>query len=174
MRRWLSVPSCIMRYMMKQKLFSWGDDFTIKNEAGEPVYFVDGRAFSIGEKLSFQDMQKNELAFIRQRLLSWGPTYEITRNDELAAVVKKHLFTLFRCKFTVDVPGPDDLEAQGSFLDMEYTFSRAGETIAEVSKRWFSFTDTYGVDISEGQDDVLILASTVVIDMVCHSDRKHG
>jgi len=57
---------------------------------------------------------------------------------------------------------------------MEYTFSRAGETIAEVSKRWFSFTDTYGVDISEGQDDVLILASTVVIDMVCHSDRKHG
>ena len=162
----------VMRYMMKQKLFSWGDDFTIKNEVGEPVYFVDGRAFSIGEKLSFQDMQKNELAFIRQRLLSWGPTYEITRNGELAAVVKKHLFTLFRCKFTVDVPGPDDLEAQGSFLDMEYTFSRAGETVAEVSKRWFSFTDTYGVDIREGQDDVLILASTVVIDMVCHSDRK--
>lgn len=161
-----------MRYMMKQKLFSWGDDFTINNEAGEPVFFVDGRAFSIGDKLSFQDMQKNELAFIRQRLLSWGPTYEITRNGVLAAVVKKHLFTLVRCKFTVDVPGPDDLEAQGSFLDMEYTFNRAGETVAEVSKRWFSFSDTYGVDIREGQDDVLILASTVVIDMVCHSDRK--
>lgn len=170
--RWPSVPSFIMRYMMKQKLFSWGDDFTIKNEAGEPVFFVDGRAFSIGDKLSFQDMQKNELAFIRQKLLSWGPTYEITRNGVLAAVVKKHLFTLFRCKFTVDVPGPDDLEAQGSFLDMEYTFNRAGETVAEVSKRWFSFTDTYGVDIREGEDDVLILASTVVIDMVCHSDRK--
>ena len=74
MRRWPSVPSFVMRYMMKQKLFSWGDDFTIKNEAGEPVFFVDGRAFSIGEKLSFHDMQKNELAFIRQRLLSWGPT----------------------------------------------------------------------------------------------------
>src|ERR1035437_831475 len=52
-------------------------------------------------------------AFIRQKLLAWGPTYEITRNGALAAVVKKHLFTLFRCKFTVDVPGPDDLEAEG-------------------------------------------------------------
>ena len=72
----------------------------------------------------------------------------------------------------MDVPGPDDLEAQGSFLDMEYTFNRAGETVAEVSKRWFSFTDTYGVNICECQDDVLILASTVVIDMVCHSDGK--
>ncbi len=157
---------------MKQKLFSWGDDFTIKNESGEDIFFVDGRAFSIGNKLSFQDMKKHELAFIRQKLLSWGPTYEITRNGELAAVVKKHLFALLRCSFTVDVPGPDDLEAQGSFLDMEYTFTRADQVVAEVSKRWFSFTDTYGVDIREGEDDVLILARTVVINMVCHGDQK--
>ena len=163
-----------MRYLMKQKWLCWGDDFTIKNEAGENVFFVDGKAFSIGNKLSFQDMRKNELAFIRQKLLSWGPTYEITRNGELAAVVKKHLFTFLRCKFTVDVPGPDDLEAQGNLLDMEYTFTRAGQIVAEVSKRWFSFTDTYGVDIREGEDDVLILASTVVIDMVCHPDPKSG
>ncbi len=161
-----------MRYVMKQKLFCWGDDFAIKNEAGEEVFFVDGRAFSLGDKLSFQNMQRNELAFIRQKLLSWGPTYQITRGGELAAVVKKHLFTLFRCKFTVDVPGPDDLEAQGSFLDMEYTFTRGGQLVAEVSKRWFAWADTYGVDIREGEDDVLILASTVVIDMVCHADNK--
>jgi uncharacterized protein YxjI len=161
-----------MRYMMKQKLFCWGDDFRIKNDTGADAFFVDGRAFSIGNKLSFQDLNGNELAFIRQKLLSWGPTYEITRGDELLAVVKKQLFTFFRCKFTVDVPGPDDLEAQGSFLDMEYTFDRGGRTVAEVSKRWFSWSDTYGVDIAAGEDDVLILASTVVIDMVCHADDK--
>jgi uncharacterized protein YxjI len=161
-----------MRYMMKQKLFAWGEDFVIKNQAGEDSFFVDGRAFSFGDKLSFQDMQRNELAFIRQKLLAWGPTYEITRNGALAAVVKKHLFTLFRCKFTVDVPGPEDLEAQGSFLDLEYTFTRAGQAVAEVSKRWFSWTDTYGVDVRSGEDDVLILASTVVIDMVCHANQK--
>jgi hypothetical protein len=37
---------------------------------------------------------------------------------------------------------------------------------------YFSWTDTYGVEIADGDDDVLILASTVVIDMVCHEDRK--
>jgi uncharacterized protein YxjI len=160
-----------MRYVMKQKLFAWGDDFRIQNAAGQDVFFVDGRAFSIGNKLSFQDLNGHELAFIRQKLLSWGPTYEITRGNELLAVVKKQLFTLFRCKFTVDVPGPDDLEAQGSFLDMEYQFERGGRTVAEVSKRWFSWSDTYGVDIRDGEDDVLILASTVVIDMICHDDQ---
>ncbi|MCX6905148.1 MAG: LURP-one-related family protein [Verrucomicrobia bacterium] len=157
---------------MKQKLFAWGDDFAIKTEAGEEVFFVDGKAFSLGDKLSFQDMQGHELVFIRQKLLAWGPTYELHRGGELAAVVKKHLFTMFRCRFTVDVPGPDDLEAVGSFMDREYTFTRGGAKVATVSKRWFSWTDTYGVDIAEGEDDVLILASTVVIDMICHGDRK--
>lgn len=161
-----------MRYLMKQKLFCFGDDFAIKNEAGEDAFFVDGKAFSFGDKLSFQDLAGNELAFIRQKLLAWGPTYEIYRDGELAAVVKKQLFTLFRCKFTVDVPGPDDLEAKGSFLDQEYTFTRGNQTVAEVSKRWFSWSDTYGVDIADGEDDVLILASTVVIDMVCHDEHK--
>ena len=162
-----------MRYMMKQKLFSWGDDFRIQNEAGQDTFFVDGRAFSLGNKLSFEDMAGNELAFIQQKLLSWGPTYEIYRSGQLAAIVKKHLFTFFNCRFTVDVPGPDDLEAQGSFTDMEYTFARGNQTVAQVSKKWFSWSDTYGVDIADGQDDILILASTVVIDMVCHADNKN-
>jgi uncharacterized protein YxjI len=163
-----------MRYVLKQKFWSWGDDFRIQDADGQDVFFVDGRAFSWGDKLSFQDMQRNELAFIRQKLLAWGPTYEIEVHDRLVAVVKKKLFTLLRCKFTVDVPGPDDLEAQGSFLDHEYSFERQGREVAQVSKRWFSWTDTYGVDIVSSEDDVLILATAVVIDMVCHQESKRN
>jgi uncharacterized protein YxjI len=161
-----------MRYVMKQKFFALGDDFTIKTAGGEDAFFVDGKVFTLGDKLSFQDMAGRELVFIRQKLLSWGPTYELHRAGEICAVIKKHLFTLFRCRFTVDVPGPDDLEAEGSFLDQEYTFTRGGREVAVVSRKWFSWSDTYGVDIAEGEDDVLILASAVVIDMVCHQDRR--
>jgi uncharacterized protein YxjI len=74
----------------------------------------------------------------------------------------------------VDVPGPDDLEAKGNFSDHDYRFTRHGATVAEVSKKWFSLRDTYGVDITEGEDDVLILTSTVVIDMVCHADKDRN
>lgn len=162
-----------MRYLMRQKFLSWGDDFTIQDETGEDIFYVDGKAFSLGDQLSFRDMQGNELAVIRQRLLAWGPTYEIYREGELQALVKKALFTLFQCRFSVDVPGPDDLEATGSFTDHEYEFQRGGKTVAVVSKQWFSWTDTYGLDIADGEDDVLILAATVVIDMACHGDRKH-
>jgi uncharacterized protein YxjI len=161
-----------MRYVMKQKLLAWGDDFTIKTEDGRDAFFVDGKAFSFGEKLAFKDMQGNELVFIREKVLSWGPTYELYRSGALFAVVKKKLMTLFHHRFTIDVPGPNDLEAKGNFFDLEYTFIRGDREVATVSKRFFAFGDTYGVDIADGEDDVLILASAVVIDMVCHDDKR--
>ena len=115
-----SVPKIGGWKIVKYSAHSWGDDFYIRDDQGRDVFFVDGRAFSIGEKLSFQDMAGIEQAFISQKLLSWGPTYEIYRGSQLAAVVKKSLFTFFHCKFTVDVPDPDDLEAEGNFLDQRH------------------------------------------------------
>jgi len=164
-----------MRYIMKQKLFSFGDDFFVKDDAGRDVYFVDGKAFSFGDQLSFQDLEHHELAFIKQRVFSWGKTYEIVRDGQVAAVVKKHLFALFHHRFTVDVPGPDDLEAEGNFTDHEYTFRRGTRTVATVSKQWFSWTDTYGVEVGPEEDPVLILASAVVVDQACHPDdgKRH-
>ena len=103
-----------MRYLMRQKFLSWGDDFTIQDESGQDVFFVDGKVFSLGNQLSFQDMQGNELAFIRQKLLAWGPTYEIHSQGQLRAIVKKAVFTLFHCSFSVNVPGPGDLEARAT------------------------------------------------------------
>jgi len=82
----------------------------------------------------------------------------------------KELFALLHHRFTVDVPGPDDLEAKGDFLDHEYVFTRGGREVARVSKRWFALADTYGVEIADGEDDVLILASAVVVDQACHRD----
>ncbi|MEO6181920.1 MAG: LURP-one-related family protein, partial [Verrucomicrobiota bacterium] len=46
----------------------WGNDFHIKNDSGTDAFFVDGHAFGPGNKLSFQDLNGNELAFIRQKI----------------------------------------------------------------------------------------------------------
>jgi uncharacterized protein YxjI len=161
-----------MRYVMRQKLLSLADNFTIKNEQEQGVFLVKGKLFSFGDKLSFQDLAGNELVFIDQRLLNWSPTYELWKQEELLAVVKRELFSFIHHRFTVDVPGPNDLEAEGDFLDHEYTITRGGSVVATVSKRWFSWTDTYGIEVADGQDDVLLLATAVVVDMVCHDDGK--
>jgi uncharacterized protein YxjI len=158
---------------MRQKILAFGDDYTIRDEAGNDVYFVDGKVFTIGQKLSFQDMSGNELAFIRQRLLSWGPTYEVYVAGEMIAEVKKELFTFFKCRFTVDVPGPNDLEATGNFLDYEYEFTRGDNVVARVSKAWFAWSDTYGIEVVDPADALVILTATVVIDAVCHQEQRN-
>jgi uncharacterized protein YxjI len=157
-----------MRYVMKQKLLSWGEDFSIKDETGRECFYVDGKVFSLGDKLAFLDMQGTELARIEQKLLSFKKTYNIVRNGRNVATVTKKVFTFFRDAFDVEDEAAGDLDAQGDFLDREYRFTRDGRTVATVSKHFFAWTDTYGVDIVEGEDDVLILACVVVIDMCCH------
>jgi uncharacterized protein YxjI len=162
-----------MKFVMKEKWFALGNDFDIMDENGAKAFHVDGRALSFGDKLSFQDSQGHELAFIRQRLLAWGPTYEVLREGKIVATLRKKIFTLFRCKFDVDVPGPNDLEAKGNFFDHEYEFLLQGSPVAHVSKRWFSWTDTYGIEVSSPQDPVLILAYAVIIDLICHEENNH-
>jgi len=157
---------------MKQKWLSWGTDYAVMDEAGNEAFYIDGRAFAFGNQLSVESPRGTEVAFISQKLLSWGPTYEITRGGSLAAVVKKKLFTFFRCQFEVDVPGPDDLLAEGDFLDFEYAFTRSDRPVAHVSKRFFSWTDTYGIEVLPREDDALIVASAVVIDLCCHQNKS--
>jgi uncharacterized protein YxjI len=156
---------------MRQKLLSLGSDYVIEDDQGRERFRVDGKAFSFGDKLSFQDMSGEERAFIREKHLSWGPTYDIEVDGRTAATVKKSLFSLIHCRFSVDVPGPDDLEARGSFLDYEYEITHVGDghLAAVVSRKWFALADSYGIDIAGDEDDVLILATTVVIDLCCHS-----
>jgi uncharacterized protein YxjI len=161
-----------MRYVMRERLLSWGDDFYVRDADGREVFFVDGKAFSIGDQLSFKDMAGTELAFIKQKVLALARTYEIHRGGTLAAVVRKKLFGLMHHRFSIDVPGPDDLEATGNFMDHEYVFRRGEKVVATVSKKWLSLTDTYGIDVAAGEDDVLILAAAVVVDQACHPDDE--
>ncbi|HUB27883.1 MAG TPA: LURP-one-related family protein [Tepidisphaeraceae bacterium] len=158
---------------MRQKLLTLNADYTVKDATGRDVFFIAGKTFTTHDQMAFQDMQGNELCVIRKKLLQWGPTYEIYHAGQLEAVVKESLFTLLGHRFTVDDQfGPDDLEVKGNFTDHQYAFTRGGQTVASVSESWFTIADTYGVDIADGQDDVLILACTVVIDR-CEQAARH-
>ena len=157
---------------MRQKFWSWGDDFTIKDENEQDVFLVDGAAFSWGDNLSFQDMNGNQLAYISQTIFTLMPKYEIFRGGEKFAEVIKE-FSWFNSSFTLDVPGPNDYSITGSFWQHEYQFERQGRTVAQVSKSYFSWTDTYGIDVIDGEDILAILATCVVIDLVCHDEKNN-
>ena len=160
-----------MRYIIREKFFHIGEDSTILNEAGQPVFEVDGKVLSLHDRLIVRDMAGNEVVTIHRRLLALRPTYEISRGGDTLATFRKRFFSPFVDRFTVDIPGPDDLEMTGSLFEHEYTISRGGQVVAAVSRRWFSLTDTYGVDIAPGQDDPLILACVLALDLAEDRER---
>jgi uncharacterized protein YxjI len=152
-------------YLIREKIFDLGDDFDITDESGRLVYHVDGKVLSVRDRLIIEDPSGREVASVHRQLIALRRTYTITIGGEEAAEVRKNLFTPFRDKYTIDIPGPQDLEMRGDLLDHEYTIERDGREVATVSKRWFSIRDTYAVKVNEGEEDLLILAAVLALDL---------
>ena len=158
-------------YLIRERLFRLGEDSDITDEHGRPVLEVDGKVLSLRNRLVVRDPEGREVAQVQRKLIAMRPTYEISIAGHHAAEVRKRLFTPFGDRFTIDVPGPDDLEMTGDLLDHEFTIRRGGQTVATVSKRWFSVRDTYAVDIAADQDDLLLLASVLALDLAEDQER---
>lgn len=162
------------RYRMRQRLVSIGEDFTIEDERGQPVYHVDGKVLRIRETFVITDTAGNEVATIREKKLALRDSMTILRGGNTIATIRKAWLTPFRDKFEIDVNGGQDMIAQGDILDLEYTIKRGGTPVAQISKQWFTFRDTYGIEIAPGEDDGLVLAVAVAIDEMVHDpDEGH-
>ncbi|MEV6631812.1 LURP-one-related family protein [Actinoplanes sp. NPDC051470] len=158
--------------VIREKFFSIGDDFDVLDENGQKVYRVDGKVLSVRNKVVIEDPAGNELATVHRHLVAMRPTYEIRIGGEKAAEVRKKLFTPFRDRFTIDVPGPDDLEMKGDLLDHEYVIERGGAEVAAVSKRWLTIRDTYAVQVTPGEDPLLIIGSVLALDVALERQEK--
>lgn len=111
------------------------------------------------------------MAFISQKILSFRPRYRIYIDGNLFAEVNKE-FSWFSKKFLLDVPGPNDYSIDGSFWKHDYTFTRRSRAVATVSKDFWGWTDSYGVEVEEGEDVVSILCACIVIDQVLADDSN--
>jgi uncharacterized protein YxjI len=160
-------------YLIRERFFRLGEDSDITDEQGRPVLHVDGKVLSLRNRLVLRDPAGREVAQVHRKLVALRPTYEVSIGGQEAAEIRKHFFTPFGDRFTIDVPGPDDLEMTGDLFDHEFSIKRGGQTVATVSKRWFSMRDTYAVDVAPGQDDLLILASVLALDLAQDQERDH-
>jgi uncharacterized protein YxjI len=161
-----------VRYQMRQRMISVGDDYEIENERGERVYKLDGKALRVRKTILFKDMDGRELVKIQERMLHIKDSMEIEGPDgNRIAMVKKALITPLRERWIIKIEGDQDLDVHGNIVDHEYQIERDGTKVAEVSKRWFRVRDTYGVEVAPGENDVLILASTAVLDTMAHPAR---
>jgi len=162
----------VTRYQMRQRMISIGDDYVIENDRGERVFRLDGKALRVRKTIVFEDIDGRELCKIQERMLRVKDSMEIEdAGGRRMALVQKAMIDPVRERWTVNVEGGPDLRVQGNIVDHEYTIERDGQRVAEVSKRWFRVRDTYGVEVAPGENDILIVAATAVIDTMAHPAR---
>jgi uncharacterized protein YxjI len=160
-------------YVIRERMFRMGEDSDITDQAGQPVLHVDGKVMSLHNRLILRDPAGREAGQVHRKLAALRPTYEITIDGKDVAEVRKHLFTAFGDRFTIDVHGAGEMEIDGDLLSHEFTIERDGQTVATVSKRWLSVADSYTVDVAPGEDHVLILASVLALDLALDAEHDH-
>ena len=156
-------------YVIREKFFGFGQDSDITDEHGRPVLRVDGKV--LRDRLQLRDLDGRTVAGVRRKVVALRPTYEIEIDGREAATVRKKLFTPFVDRYTVDIPGPDDLELVGDLFDHDFTVRRGGDVVATVSKAYLTLRDTYAVDVATGEDDLLILAAVLALDLAEDRER---
>ena len=151
-----------MKLYIKEKVFSWGDKFTVKDAYGEDKYIVEGEVFTFGKKLHVYDRSGREVAFIKQEVWSFLPRYYVFCGDRQIAEIKKE-FTFLFPRYTIDGLG---WEIDGSFMAHDYQITKQGRKIVTISKEWMTWGDSYELDISDPADEIVALAVVITIDCV--------
>ena len=159
-----------MKLYMKEKVFSWNERFTIKDENGWDKYFVEGEFLSLGKKLHLMNISGEEVAFIQQRLLTLMPRFSVSVAGREIAEIRKE-FTFFFQRYIIDGLG---WEVDGSVLEHRYEIRKNGRLIVRIDKEWFTWGDSYVLEIADPADEILALAVVLTIDCVAEAGNRNG
>jgi uncharacterized protein YxjI len=151
-------------YLMSRK-WALTDRFAITDESGMPQFEVQGR-FAFSKRLSIRDSAGAEVALIsRPGLLT---RYEILVGSQLATVRPRGFLGQ---RFEID-SAAGRLEARGNFSGRQYSVTRGGMQAAAVTQLR-TLRERFAVEITDGEDPVLMLAVVLVIEII-RDDRRRS
>ena len=149
-----------MKLLFKQRFFSWFDSYDIYDEAGNVVYTVKGQ-ISWGHLLRIYDSNGNELGYIKEKVFTWQPKFEMYLGDTYIGNIKKE-FTFFTPKYDIDCNG---WHVEGDWVEWNYTIvNDFNQCVANVSKEIWNWTDTYAIDVGDPKDAIYALMLVLAID----------
>lgn len=147
---------------IKQKVFSLSGKFTVKDQQENDKYYVEGSFMQVPKTFSIMNTARHEVALITKKVFSLLPKFFVEVNGKEVLTIKKE-FSFFKARYTIDAAG---IEVQGNWWDMNFQILQQGQIVGEVSKEWFTWGDSYKVEIIDEEMETIIIALVVAIDCV--------
>jgi uncharacterized protein YxjI len=153
-----------MRYLVRDRLLGFGDDYWIEDEHGDKQFLVDGKALRLRDTFELKDPDGRVLIDIREKMLALRDTMLIERDGEALATIRRKRLSLLRNHYRVTLVDGTELDVSGKILDREFAVEYDGELLAVISRRVLHLRDTYCVDvIREDADPALLIAVAVCV-----------
>ncbi|CAL9502940.1 LURP-one-related/scramblase family protein [Streptomyces sp. enrichment culture] len=162
-----------MRFLVRDRLLGFGDDYWIEDDSGDKVFLVDGKAMRLRDTFELKDAQGRVLIDIRQKMLALRDTMVIERDGGPLATIRRKRLSLLRNHFRVTLADGTALDVSGKIVDREFVVEYDGELLAVISRRWLHVRDTYGVDVvREDADPALLIAVAVCVIHLAEKERE--
>lgn len=159
-----------MKFYIKQQPFSWRERFYIRDEFERDILAAESELFSLGAKLHIFDTAGKEIGLIHQQQLSWRPRYRVELNGRLAGQVVRR-FALIGSRYDFDGPG---WLAEGSFGSHEFVVYDKERTVMTVRKAWFTWGDSYELEIASKEDILPAICLLLAIDLSIAAENHAG
>ncbi|MFG3656583.1 LURP-one-related/scramblase family protein [Streptomyces sp. NPDC047706] len=162
-----------MRFLVRERLLGFGDDYWIEDDRGDKAYLVDGKAMRLRDTFELKDTQGKVLADIRQKMFALRDTMLIERDGEPLARIRRKRLSLLRNHYKVVLVDGTELDVSGKILDREFAVEYDGELLAVISRRFLHVRETYGVDVvRDDADPALLIAVTVCVIHLADKERE--
>ncbi|MFJ5260735.1 LURP-one-related/scramblase family protein [Streptomyces sp. NPDC088387] len=153
-----------MRFLVRERLLGFGDDYWIEDDRGNKAFLVDGKAMRLRDTFELKDTQGRVLIHIREKMFALRDTMLIERGGEPLARIRRKRLSLLRNHYRVSLVDGTDLDVSGKILDREFAVEYDGELLAVISRRFLHIRETYGVDVvREDTDPALLIAVAVCV-----------
>ncbi|OIJ98919.1 LURP-one-related/scramblase family protein [Streptomyces colonosanans] len=164
-----------MRFLVRDRLLGFGDDYWIEDQHGNKVFLVDGKAMRLRDTFEIKDRRGRVLIHIHQKMFALRDTMIIERDGDRLATIKRKRLSLLRNHYRVSLADGTDLDVSGKILDREFAVDLDGELLAQISRRWLHVRETYGVDIvRDDADPALVIAVAVCVIHLAEKEREEG
>ena len=171
-----------MKYLIENKLMSFGGSSKITDEQGKVAYIAKGSIFGnlilkFYKKTIIDASTKKKLFYVRNKF--WHKPFQksaIIYNDKKQKMAIVRTSNLFKHAYEV-VGGTQPINVEGTGWNLDITFGdqKVGHIAPpseDMVKNFFRVTDGYSLEVLDKEDATFLIALVIAIDNIHDQQRR--
>lgn len=157
-----------MKYIIKNKIISFGGSSTVRDDNGKDLYLVKGRVFTFTKYKKICSLDKTPIYRVRNKFfhILLPKVFIMDANGNKILMIKKRKLFSFRNDFVIlPQPGVDmNISVNGDFIGRHYDILDNGVPVAHVRRNFNLIKDSFWLETDLEDKAPLFIAIVIALD----------